>query len=93
MAVMVLVGAASLGALFMVAFLVALSRDGRRPMPHREESFMVLEGHLKPGPRLVPGISTAPLLVRKTLRTPLEPWASSTRNQVADEPRQTRQAR
>jgi hypothetical protein len=79
MGVMVLVGIASLGGLFMVAFLVALSHE---------------EAHPKRRPHIVRSALAKSVPMTSTLRTPLQTRESSVRRRSLDaEPQQRVQAR
>jgi hypothetical protein len=72
MAVMVLVGIASLGALFMVAFLVMIDRGGAHRRWANKESLTMLPPKPRVGPRVVQSASR-----RKTLRMPLRTQTGS----------------
>lgn len=94
MAVMVLVGIASLGGLFMVVFLVAISYDGARPKPAHEESFVILASKPVAGPQLVRSAFAKTVPMTRTVRTPVQTAEPSVRGRSADSgPEQRVQAR
>ncbi len=89
MAVMALVGIASLGAVFMVMFLVAITPHRKHYEPYVEDSFLAPECNPTSGLRLVP--STFP---NKTYRMPVTTPACATRRRSpAAEQEQRIQAR
>jgi hypothetical protein len=94
MGVMVLVGIASLGGLFMVAFLVALSHEEAHPKRRPAESFLILPSNPVARPHIVRSALAKSVPMTSTLRTPLQTRESSVRRRSLDaEPQQRVQAR
>jgi hypothetical protein len=95
MGVMVLVGIASLGGLFMVAFLVAISHKGARPAPAAAESLLILASKPVARPHLVRSATPKTVTMTRTLKTPVvvTPGSSVRRRSADARPQQRIQAR